>query len=109
MNWPMGRVLAHHYGICYIDGLNEVRARMWEDVMGVYWRILEAGLLWSEGTRAVFLGYVGLDPRPLLGRQRTLTRCVECILFAPFIPAFVPCLPLNGSVRHRSCPLCDSD
>ena len=64
---------------------------MWEDGTGVYWRFLEAGLLWSEGTRVVLLEYVGLARRPLLGRQRT--RCVECILFAAFIPAFVPCLP----------------
>ena len=61
---------------------------MSEDCTGVYWRLLEADGLWSEGTRVVFLEYVGLARRPVLGRQRT--RCVECILFAAFISAFVP-------------------
>ena len=64
---------------------------MWEDGTGVYWRLLEADLLWSEGTRVVFLEYDGLARGPMLGPQRT--RCVECILFAAFIPAFVPCFP----------------
>ena len=48
---------------------------MWQDGTWEYWRLLEADLLWSEGTRVVFLEDVGLARGPVLGRQRT--RCVE--------------------------------
>lgn len=71
---------------------------VWRDIGD----FLEGDLLWSEGTRVVFLEHVGLARRPLLGRQGT--RCVECIVFAAFIPDFVPCLPLEWKRRPLLVP-----